>query len=624
MYSVEKRGGKKGQVTLFIILGIIILSSSILFFAFKDKLLVTNVPKDFRGVYEQYLACVESTVKEGIMLLGDNAGYIEKPNLILGFINSEYNSQFEIFGNHIPYWLYLSNNGSFVEQVPSKRDMELELEQYVSSHLNSCDFSNALNEGYNVIINSGKAFVTINDNNVNVEIINKVDMYFDDKYYSLDEHKINVPSKLGKYYKLAKSIYDYEKQEMFLEKYTMDVLWNYAPVEDVSFDCSSVNYKEDEIKDNLLEALEQNINFIKFKGSYYDSSLDRHNGYFVKNTGMNFDENTRVLFDRNWSNVIDIYGEKNVNPIDAISGILGVCLSYTHLVYDIRYPVLIQIWDEDFVFQFPIRVVIDNNEPRELILPDINSSVNYNSKVCENMNSRVSIKTYDSDLNPIPARISYSCVSSNCELGESVYRNGLYVYSGLIPTCVNGVVKVSAEGFGDTEFVYTSGGNNDVLDLILYKEYELNVEILDLREGDSAMLSFYGENNNNIETIMYPETKVAKLSEDNYIVSAYIYSGTEITIPSKKEQYCTKQSTGFSEIFGIEFDNCKEITIPEIKMERVLIGGGEIEQYFTSEMLRNINSVRIRPTMFGVPTSSEELQGNYLNIENSKLNMEFI
>ena len=43
------------------------------------------------------------------------------------------------------------------------------------------------------------------------------------------------------------------------------------------------------------------------------------------------------------------------------------CLTTYNVIYDVEFPVLVSLYDEDsdFTFQFATMVVLDNNQPRE-------------------------------------------------------------------------------------------------------------------------------------------------------------------------------------------------------------------------------------------------------------------
>jgi len=68
---------KKGQVTIFIILAILIVGVVIGYFVLRGQVSDDNVPEDLRPVYDYYISCLEDRAKEGIALLGEQ---VAQPN----------------------------------------------------------------------------------------------------------------------------------------------------------------------------------------------------------------------------------------------------------------------------------------------------------------------------------------------------------------------------------------------------------------------------------------------------------------------------------------------------------------------------------------------------------------
>ena len=134
------RNTKRGQVTLFIILAIVVVAGIILFFSLKPRL-VKSVPEEMRPIYDYYISCMENEVEAGIGILGEQGGYIELPDFEAGSPYSPFSSQLSFFGQAVPYWMYVSGNNFLKTQVPTKVSMEKELSNYVDDRFDICDFS---------------------------------------------------------------------------------------------------------------------------------------------------------------------------------------------------------------------------------------------------------------------------------------------------------------------------------------------------------------------------------------------------------------------------------------------------------------------------------------------------
>ena len=81
------KNSRKGQITLFIIIGIVILISTALFFMLKSKItreeiapgvsmIVEELPSAFLPVQPFIEKCIEKTAKQGLVILGQRGGYI--------------------------------------------------------------------------------------------------------------------------------------------------------------------------------------------------------------------------------------------------------------------------------------------------------------------------------------------------------------------------------------------------------------------------------------------------------------------------------------------------------------------------------------------------------------------
>ncbi len=108
---------KKGQVTIFIILAMLIVGGIIIYFSFSGGF-GSGVPPEFEEVYSYYLSCLEDTASYGVGLLGEQGGYIYLPEFEPGSAYMPFSSQLDFFGSGIPYWMYVSGNNLLKEQVP--------------------------------------------------------------------------------------------------------------------------------------------------------------------------------------------------------------------------------------------------------------------------------------------------------------------------------------------------------------------------------------------------------------------------------------------------------------------------------------------------------------------------
>ncbi len=109
---------KRGQVTIFIIIAIILIASVALFFIFKDRLGIGG-SRSNDPVYLFVESCVESTGEDAIYHIIQNGGYLLPPPA-------------STLGGS-PYYYYNNKN-----HMPSKSKIENEISAYMEESLSYC------------------------------------------------------------------------------------------------------------------------------------------------------------------------------------------------------------------------------------------------------------------------------------------------------------------------------------------------------------------------------------------------------------------------------------------------------------------------------------------------------
>jgi len=618
---------KRGQVTIFIILAIVIVGGIIVYFSLRGGF-GESIPEDMKPVYDYYVSCLEATTEEGISLLGEQGGYIEVPDFEAGSPYIPFSSQLSFFGQAVPYWMYVSGNNVLKEKIPTRNEMERQLEKYVSDRVTDCDFSDFEAMGYDVYVESprddsgepdGSVSAGIKENSVDLGVTNQITIFKGEQSVSVTSHEFSVASKLGKFYDMAVDVYDYEKENMFLEKYALDVMRLYAPVDGVELSCTPKIFIDSEIREDLYEGLDINMNSIKLKGGYYDLS-SKERSYFVSDVGFDIDEDVNVMYNPNWPTKIEIYGDRVVAPVGTQPGMaaMGLCYVPYHLVYDISFPVMIQFFDSEELFQFPIAVIIDNSQPREA-LPSTFGDVSLEDEVCKYQNADLLVYTYDSELNPVEARLQFKCLSSICEIGETKTVGDDAIFDGAAPQCVNGFVVASAEGYADGKY-QISTNSESIANIVLKKEYELGLDLGDI--GGVAMVSFTSDDYS--ATVMYPEAKNITLVEGEYNVSVYVYEDSSLHLEGYSDTMCVDVPvSGVGGLLGLEKEECYDIEVPGMDIEMAVVGGGSSTEYIAESMLSDSVELNLKVPLFNRPTSLDGLQKNYEAVDLATVFLEF-
>ncbi len=616
---------KRGQVSIFIIIAIVIVVVVAAFFAFRLGIFGAEIHPEIAPVYQYYSDCIEVKTANGLSLIGSQGGRISAGEYEPASEFSPVSSELNFLGTPVPFWFYQSGNGVFRENVPTEREMENELENFLSTSLEECDFSGFYEQGFFIEFDKPEVRVDIQDEKTEVIVNNNIFASKNELSARKESHEISVDSKIGKLYNTARSIYDKQTSENFLEDYSIDVLRLYAPVDGVEAECSPRIWKASEVADDIKTGLEENLQAIKFKGDYY--SLDeKEDEYFV--VDLNVDEPVQVLYLKDWPSKVEVTpteGELMISkPVGNQEGlgVLGFCYIPYHFVYDINFPVMIQVYDGLEIFQFPVNVIIDNNLPRkaDLLLTAQDES---EFDPCDFREGQAEIRSFDNNLNPVEAQIKYQCLDSVCELGKTEISGTESVLRTSIPQCVNGYLIAEAEGYTWKKQLFSSNSETEA-DIILDREHDIEIELrIDGKESlDDAIVSF--SSGEKVITAVWPENKALKISEDLYDVSVYVYGAANIVIPASAKTQCVEVAKGgLFGIFGATEEKCFDIEIPETKIERALTAGGRSEAYLLeSDLLKGKMVINVKS--LGSPTNLEQLQINQEVFSANGVEVEFI
>ena len=608
---------KKAQLTIFIIVAILIVGIAVAYFALRNVITQEKIPASIEPIYTSFLSCVEENLLTGIDILESQGGYIVMPEFESGSKYMPFSSQLDFLGNPIPYWYYVSGNNIQKEQVPTKTEMQNQIADFVENKIASCKFENYYEQGFEIITSTPDAKVSINNQDVEINFDMNLEINRGEENALIKNHKLIVSSNLGKLYDIAKDIYEQEQRTLFLENYGIDILRLYAPVDGVEITCSPKTWSADEVFNTLEEAIESNTQALKTKSSNYEL-IDEKNKYFI--TDIDTEAEVRFINSKEWSNGFDISpSEDNVLMAKPVGnqeglGIMGFCYVPYHFVYNIKYPVLTQVSLGEEIFQFPMAIVIQGNKPRKALEVDA-VSVKV-PELCQYKNTPMEVKAYDTELNQIPADISYECFGTKCDIGQTPLEENF-------PQCVNGYILAEAEGFQDTKYLQSTteeGSANIIMNKLYEKEIQLKFDGSEYTRD--AIITFTSDASSN--TIVFPAQKNISLAEGQYQVQVYIYKNSSIELAETTKQQCIDvPESGIVGFFGITKEKCFDIATPSQIVSNALHGGGTEDYYILESELINTEKIEINAESLPSPTTIEQLQTNYILFEEKGLDINF-
>ena len=243
---VKKRGGKKAQLTLFVILGlVIIILFAIIYFGFirkpveKEEFIREAVPEEFKPVQGYVELCIHRIGVEAIKRMGAHGGYIDPLDPELALIPLSFDSStptesdlVSLTGEEegaVPYYLHVpgrSNRlnyglGSF---APTIESMEYQLSVFISRNLPACvgDFEELEERGFRVSADNDNISTGsfIRDDKIEIFVNYNLDVSKKDVKTKITRFKNIIRFPYKKYYDLAINFMVAELVTQFLEHFT--------------------------------------------------------------------------------------------------------------------------------------------------------------------------------------------------------------------------------------------------------------------------------------------------------------------------------------------------------------------------------------------------------------------
>ena len=193
--------GKRGQFTLFVVIGLVALFLVGLIFYFRGDILsftgISNelsYPSELQEVVDHVQECADSSSVDAVVGVGNYGGYYSLPG-------TSYTD--EELGVAVPYYYYNGN-----DLMISKEYMENQLSQYVSFVFDSCVDLEQFSQ-YNLATTGYTVTSTINNNSVDIVIDYPITATIGESSYNLAvPYETSVDANLGFVYSVARQIVD--------------------------------------------------------------------------------------------------------------------------------------------------------------------------------------------------------------------------------------------------------------------------------------------------------------------------------------------------------------------------------------------------------------------------------
>ena len=186
---------KRGQVTVFVIVGIIIFAIVGLIFYTQDFIIKKEViPPQVQPIYNYIESCVQSTLLDSIRILGIQGGYIVTPSTS---IKTDFST--------IAYGHYQGK-----DILPPIKKMQDELSLYLRATIPLC-FNTEDFPGFTITQSDIKAKTTIKGNFVSASITYPITVSKGDSTHRLEsKYNAEIPIRLGSIHNTANDIIENE------------------------------------------------------------------------------------------------------------------------------------------------------------------------------------------------------------------------------------------------------------------------------------------------------------------------------------------------------------------------------------------------------------------------------
>ncbi|KYK26167.1 hypothetical protein AYK26_00940 [Euryarchaeota archaeon SM23-78] len=250
---LQKRGERKAQITLFVILALVILIAFlILYFAvfrrlsIEDGSEVEEVPEEFKVVSSYVEACIHDVGIKALKEMGMHGGYIDPLDSELTPVLLRYNpsapTSYELTSltgdedGLVPYYLHVPGKSDYLNYrlgsfAPTIQSMEYQLSVYMSRELPKCTRGfKELEKQYDVDADDDNIKTTtyIKDDKIEFYVNYELNLTKENVKARIKQHHNIVRFPFKKYYELALNMMGAELISQFLESFTLSLISYYS------------------------------------------------------------------------------------------------------------------------------------------------------------------------------------------------------------------------------------------------------------------------------------------------------------------------------------------------------------------------------------------------------------
>ncbi|PIN74951.1 hypothetical protein COV18_05460 [Candidatus Woesearchaeota archaeon CG10_big_fil_rev_8_21_14_0_10_37_12] len=416
---------KKGQITVFIIIGIIILllAGITIYFTSREAEQelapvaprLTQIAQRGEPLREIVHTCIQQLAEIAVHKIGETGGYIRTNTFYVNPFSTTEGEAVQLSPGTEPtiaYWWHLSSQNNCQEcEFASKRpnlqsdgtgnSIEEQVTTFIEQELPAC--VNTLNfyaEQGCTLNTLGQPEITLNFGEQIIITANyPLRVVCQDETFDVRDYYTTIPLNLRHIYELATSVTNLQRQHNFLETATRTIISTYSGIDQerlppfAGFEAGPPKpgtfWIKSEVKKHLQTLLTEyipliqanttrNYQFVKASADIRDKELYEllYNAHFLIPMDQAYpDLELRFAYFDWWEPYINLNCNGEVCKADSMTNFFLIPLSFQryNFAYDLSYPVLVSVTDpeafdgEGYTFNFILEQNMRANEPLNTI-----------------------------------------------------------------------------------------------------------------------------------------------------------------------------------------------------------------------------------------------------------------
>lgn len=528
---------KKGQVSLFIIIGIILLITVTLVIYFtqiqeerplEKEAIEAGLPTVEADPVSSFVtSCLKITTINGLNEIGDKGGYIETNLLALPFNPTEGDAVALGKGYldmKIPYWWHMTSPNtctadcSFRSERPdlysgSRINIEDQLKSYIEENINDClsDFSSLAQLGYIVEQKSRPLVdVKIREKDVYSDMEWELEIQKDNAKYKVKDYATLIDLNMKEIYTLATELTNMESQYTFIENLMRNMIFSFSrkdkkslpPVSDMTFEMggTSLYWMKSKVGKDFTQALQtyvpalqvsgtKNFKFIAAPARARDKDIFEqmyNRDFLIPVEKMHPDLEVNFYYLDWWKPYFDLNCDGEIcKPDNTGSNLLfSFAIQKYNFAYDLSIPIMVEISNPEalngqgYSFRFMLEGNLRNNKPftSKVVLPEP-IETRTPSMFCD-ANQRnsgdITLEVRDYSTGELVEDAIVEYTCGEETCGMGMTTNDIFVSK--FPRCLNGQLSLRKFGY-ETQFIPLTTDDNAVeLKIDFYPEKEISIK----------------------------------------------------------------------------------------------------------------------------------------------------